>query len=109
MPFANTCAHTYKNLTGRTQSYSSPRLAERAAAAGPRSKEHAGRRTAYPGATVSLACALPAFHLFDAFHRVHLSQQVPTRLRRVLFTRRDVRALLDTCLGRASQFDGWET
>jgi hypothetical protein len=100
--------HTYEKPTGRTQSHSYPRLAERASASPP-SREHVGRRVAYPRATFSLACALPAFHLFDAFHRVHLDQQVPARLRRVLFARRDVRALLDPCLGRASQFDGRET
>ena len=114
MPFANSLhthshTHTYKNLTGRTQSHPSPCLAERTRAVGSFSEEHAGRRTAYPSATVSLACPLPAFHLFDAFHRVHLGQQVPARLRRLSFTRRDVRALLDPCLGCATQFNRRET
>ncbi len=99
---------THHKKTGCTQSHPNHRLAERASA-GPPSREHVGRRIAYPRATVSLACAVPAFHLFDAFHRVCLSWQVPARLRRVSLTRRDVRAPSDTCLGRPSQFDRRET
>jgi len=100
--------HTHTKTSGRTQSHPYPSRAERTSA-DPPSQEHVDRRTAYRPATGSLARALPAFLLFDAFHRVHLGQQVPARLRRISFTRRDVRALLDACLGRASQFDGRET
>jgi hypothetical protein len=100
--------HISKKKTGRTQSHPYHRIAEHGSP-GPPSQGHIGRRTQYPRVTVSLAYALPALHLFDAFHRVYLSQQVPARLRRVSFTRCDVRALLDARLGRDSQFDRRET